>query len=488
MRKIAIILLFISVSLLNAQEFGFGFGFDEEENAEGKSASSPSLTFGGEVSPSIAGYFNDSSDSIGMTSLGSINLSFKYSMIEAYAGFNFEASETPASVDEAYIGAYFSRFSIEAGLRKLTWGKADSMGPLDVINPLDTSRVYTEMADNTSLKGAKIPRPLVRATVRIGQFSKIEGVFIPVFKPHYIDMDGRWMPAQMGMLEMLKQPQQMAIPMAMPVTVNITPPEEIIELHDVNTSTIDYAQGGLRFTTTVGSADIGMQYYYGRITQPSFKISAGEPNVDMNNIAQNGIVVDIALNEMKFLYNPYHQIGFDYAQVLFGFNVRAELAANITYDFKGDDGAVYNPSIAWSLGFDRNLIWDINLNLQANESIRLMHSKLGVDPAEIISGNVGDITDMNIMNKIDIEGGSPITTTRITAALSKKFLRDELELRTAIAWGVEDSDCLIIPALIWTKDALRVALSAGIFAGDRDGQLGQYRDNNFLKASLKYVF
>ena len=88
----------------------------------------------------------------------------------------------------------------------------------------------------------------------------------------------------------------------------------------------------------------------------------------------------------------------------------------------------------------------------------------------------------------DIEGGQSLTATRLTAAVSRKFFRDELELRTAVVWGMEDRDCVVMPAIIWTKDDLRLSFSGGFFAGNTDGQLGQYQDNNFLKIALIYTF
>jgi hypothetical protein len=169
-----------------------------------------------------------------------------------------------------------------------------------------------------------------------------------------------------------------------------------------------------------------------------------------------------------FAYNPYHQIGLDYAQVIAGFNLRAEVAANITEDLAGDDGAVYNPSLAWSLGFDRDLFAGINLNLQCTETIRLL--------------------DGEIKNPQDIEAGRDITTTLVTAALSKKFLRDELELKATAIWEVENGACLIMPSLVWTKNDVAVELSAGIFAGSDEGLFGQFHDNTFVRAGIKYTF
>jgi hypothetical protein len=280
----------------------------------------------------------------------------------------------------------------------------------------------------------KIARPLIHASLILGQFSKLEGLFVPNFEPVRFAGTGRWAPAQMAMISQ--------IPAA-----NVTHPD---------ITTLDYAQAGIRFTTTIGgAADIGVQYYYGRLTTPAltFTMTAAMPPV---------------VSEVNFAYNPYHQIGADWAQVIAGFNLRAEAAANITYDTAGDDAGVYNPSLAWSLGFDRDLFWGINLNAQCNETIRLF--------------------DGGIKSPQDIEAGSDMTSTRITAALSKRFLRDELELKAAAIWEIESGVCLVMPALTWTKDDISAELSGGIFTGDDQGFFGQFHDNSFVKAGLKYTF
>ena len=489
-----VIFLFLVAASLSAQDFGFGFG-DEDGAGFSGAGRGIGVSISGEVSASMVGYIDDFSEGANHIELGDIftgrlNFSAKTSIAEGIINLNFVTQEIPVSIDEAYLRAYFGDFEITAGLRKLTWGKADSFGPLDVINPLDSSAVFTEMADNNSLMGVKIARPLVHMALRFGQSSKIEGVFIPYFAPHYIATEGRWAPAQMEMLtqmEKLKDANIMIpIPQMQPIPLNfnLQKPDDITKL--------DYAQAGLRFTTTIGSADIGAQYYYGRLPQPSVSVKANINYVNNPMPPPMQIPSSADANVLLPLYNPYHQIGLDYAQVLFGFNIRAELAANITEDLEGNDGSVYNPSIAWSLGFDRDVIWGINLNLQVNESIRLLHDKLGnismSDMANIFSS--GDMSNMmSVMTgNIDIESGSPLTSTRLTATVTRRFLRDQLEIRAAVVWGIEDKDCAILPALIWTKEDLRVALSGGFFMGDEEGQLGQYKDNNFIKVALTYMF
>jgi len=450
MKKIIVLaVLAVIAGFLNAQEFGFGS--DSGDNGDsgfsgfGGSAAALSVTVGGEVSASLLGYFDDFSQGADHTQLGDVfsgklNFTAGTSFADGVINLKLQTTQQPVSIDEAYVRAYFGGLEIEGGLRKLTWGKADSFGPLDVINPLD----YSELTDLSDIMNLKIARPLIHASYRIGSFTKIEALFVPTFEPLRYATEGRWVPAQMEQFNQL---------LALADIVGI-------KRNQPDISTVEYAQAGARFTTTIGPADLGLQYYYGRLTRPAFSIDLAPPSP-----------LPTAIN---LDYNPYHQIGVDWAQVLFGFNVRAEFAANITYDSKGDDGSVYNPSLLWSLGFDRDLVWGINLNFQCNESIRLMHDKLS---KEQFFGQA-----------LDIEADTDMTSTLIIAAISKKFFRDELETRIAVMWGIEDNDFLLIPSIIWTRDTISLELSAGIFGGSKEGQFGQYKDNSFLKAVLTYSF
>jgi hypothetical protein len=440
-RIIVLAVLFMTAVFLNAQDFGFGAGDDETTSISNNAAT---VTVGGEASASLLGYIDDFSDDAAHVQLGdifsgSLNFSAGISFADAVINLNLQPAEQPVSIDEAYVRVFFGSLEIEGGLRKLTWGKADSFGPLDVINPLD----YSELTDLSDPMNLKIARPLIHASFRAGSFSKIEGVFVPYFEPLRYAEEGRWEPAQMKQLKQVKEIGNM-------FGVDVTEDKPDI-------STLEYAQAGARFTTTIGPADIGLQYYYGRLTRPAVTITLAPPPMPIPTA-------------LHFDYNPYHQIGVDWAQVLLGFNVRAEAAVNLTKDLSGDDGAVYNPAFAWSFGFDRDLFLGVNLNIQCNETIRLMYNKIGNDPM------------------LDIEAGTDMTATQIIAAVSKKFLREELELRFAALWGIEDKDFLLMPAIIWTRDAVSVEFSGGIFGGNEEGQFGQYFKNRFVKAVLTYSF
>jgi hypothetical protein len=301
---------------------------------------------------------------------------------------------------------------------------------LDVINPVD----YSDPSTLTDTNDVKIARPMVHAALHFRGASKLEAVFVPNFQGSRYEMgyDNRWAISQIKTL-----PEMVA--------------KGIAEKFPPDTSSLKYAQGALRFTTTTGPADWGVQYYYGRLSRPSITLTLPQylPQID---------------------YYPYHHTGVDYAQVVAGFNVRAEFSANITDDTNGDKGDVYNPFLAWSLGFDRSLFWNIKLNLQANEKIRLAHDKISDNPA------------------LDTEAGTDVTSTRITAILSRAFLQDKLGCEVTGIWDIEDKGCYIIPSLSWTQDDISVELAAGIFAGDDTSELGQYHDNSFIRLQMTYSF
>jgi len=492
------LMVLLALSPLSAQDFGF----DSDSSDSGSGGSAVNVTVGGEVSASFVGYIDDFSEGTahvhpGDIFSGKLNFSTGTTFADGVINLNLQPTEQPVSFDEAYVRAYFGGLEVEGGLRKLTWGKADSFGPLDVINPLD----YSELTDLSDPMNLKIARPLIHASYRVGSFSKIEGVFVPTFEPlRYADARSRWAPDQIKKMNSLQgqiknqiqaqvqEQMQPLLPYLGAAGIPYTPPEVTVAPpveHKTDISTLEYAQAGARFTTTIGQADIGLQYYYGRLTRPAVTGTITTSPTAYTPIplpppfpSQIPSAIDAEV-DLHYAYNPYHQIGIDWAQVLFGINVRAEVAANITDDLDGDDGSVYNPAVLWSFGFDRDLFLGINLNIQCNESIRLMNDKIGDKTLD--SGAISKII-------IDTETDTDNISTQIIAAISKKFFRDELELRFAALWEIEAKDYLLMPAIIWTRDTVSVELSGGIFGGDKDGQFGQYKDNCFVKAALTYSF
>ena len=524
-----ITLLFIAFNTVNAQDdFGFGssdnFGFGSSDNFDfgssddfgfGDSGSfgfsgntSPAFHFniGGEVSAGITLFYDDFGSAEGFKNIrpgeifsGSLSFDAGNSFAQGIIKLNlipvFDGS-SPITLDEAFLRAFFGPVTVEGGLRKLTWGKADSFGPLDVINPLD----YSDLSKLSDPQSVKLARPMLHASWSIGAFSRLEAVFVPWFKGHEFDSSGRWTPIQVkGAYNLLAaEIEKKATAFFFPIYLAnigdgdiedklsarraylgnyITKWSSSFSLEDLypDTHTLMYAQGGLRFTTSIRSSDLGIQYYFGRLPRPAVRIkidngflSPGNPLMPMDPDTDPDIDTDAIIFDVD--NNYYHQIGVDFARVIWGFNLRSEAGVNITGDLDGMDGAIENPAFFWSLGFDRDLFAGIKLNLQGTERIRLFNRKVNGDPA------------------LDCEAGSNLSSTRITGILSRKFLRDELELKLTGLWGIEDKDFLIMPGLIWTRNDVSAELSAGFFGGDKKGELGQYHDNGYIKIILAYKF
>jgi len=515
MKRIVVLLLIFACGCVWAQDFGFGFDDDSAEPASPASASSPSaVKVGGDITVEISPYARDFKKG-GMQEIsildmvsGTLNFSAGDSNIEAYAAFNLNADAieeiwdknpkikdptyTPLIMDEAYLKAYIGQVNIEAGMRKLAWGKADSPGPLDITNPMD----YSDLRNITDVKAIKIARPMLHITWNAGSFSKLEGVFIPNFAGHRFDEEGRWQPSQAknmratvengisSIAEKKFTPIVLSNPALLPVfngiKENMQSSFNDLPVTYPSTGALEYFQAGLRYTTTIGSADIGGQYFYGNFFRPSFTVAGVDDFLDDLAGGVLGAYPPLTLNPNYqantdlitpvIKYNRYHQIGLDYAQVLFGFNVRAELAFHITEDRSGEDGSVQNPFIGWSFGFDRDIVWGVNFNIQCNETVRLFNDKIGDNPI------------------LDAEAGTKAVSTRLTARLSKMFFMDKLECNATVIWDVENSDYYIIPAITWTEGSMSWKLSSGIFAGKETGELGQYWRNNYIKFGVTYSF
>lgn len=420
-----------------AQAFGFGTDPAAEDPAAApdRAAAPAALTVHGRLvlgavlfpedltDPGTAKPENASAADLTLAASGSsAHAELRLEVTEAALDAETAADFLDEAVEEAFLRLFLGSVTMEGGIRKLTWGKADSQGPLDVVNPFD----LTDLTVTDELE-RRIARPLVRVSWAAGPMTQVEAVFLPSFEPHSIAFTGRWQPSEVRTL----------------LLGYVFDPEP-------DTSTLDYAQGGLRFTTTTGSVDWGFQYFHGFLPMPVFRVTAPPPST------------------VGIVYNRYHQAGADLAAVLGGFNLRAEAAANLTEDFDGDDPYVYNPHLAFSLGADRDVWKGINLNLQYAGTIRL--------------------ADGGIASPFDVETDTAAFRSGLTAVAFQKLLRDKLEWRAAAIWNLADADFLVLPSLSWTEGDAEVKVAAGIFGGDEAGQMGQYAENSWVRLTLTYTF
>jgi hypothetical protein len=489
MKRLYIPLLFILPVFCFSQAFGF-----EDEDTE-KSFLPFNLEFSGDITAGPLLFVKDFTGGIsdyeyfwgdifesnlnidisGKNAQAFVSLNFSYWALKEFENADFKIYP-PSLLNEVWLRGYFDRLTVQTGLMKLRWGKMYSPGPLDVVNPFD----YSDLTNLSDPWAMKIARPIVHASYKTGDFSAIEAVFLPNFAGHRFETDGRWTPGLYSKtFSDLKSGIITRAVQRYPIILALFTPEELSAIQDTfndssyefpATSTIDYFQAGLRFNTVIGPCDIGFQYFYGNYMRPSVSINDVDGFLDGLVSSFLSGVSEIEFPSVRIEYSRYHQIGVDYSQVIFGFNARAEFAAHITNDLRGDNGNIKNPFLSWAVGFDRDIFAGININVQCSENIRLFNDKVGKNPA------------------MDCEAGTDFISTRLILRISKSFFREKLECNFVSIWDIEDSGCVIIPSVVWVLDDTRIELSSGIFTGDKESEMGQYYRNSYIKLKMSYSF
>lgn len=423
------VLLIFGGAQTGAQEFGFGDGA-----AAAALPAAPGATLGGEVSFSLLAFPGEliDGDFSNSTVLPATKLSVKASgsKTDAFIGLKLDkdllANEPADILDEAWLRVFAGQTTIQGGIMRATWGRADSLSVLDVLNPRNLSDLT--LRDE---KDRKIAQPMLRLAQSLGERFSADLVYLPWFEGDRIAMTGIWKPSQVTKLQQL-------------------PGVSFAPLQD--TKSLDYGQAGLRFTAVLNGLDLGAQYFYGYFPTPYF---------DLSGYFGSSAPVTVG-------YNPYHQAGVDMATVVAGFNLRLEAGINLTKDWSGDDPLAYNQAIVWSAGFDRDLFAGINLNLQAMGKVRLNHDK--------------------IASPLDIESGTKITTTQVAALLSRSFMQEKLKIELLGLLGVEKLDYMVEPGLVLAIGDAEIALRGRYFGGDAEGDFGQFNDRSYVSLSSRYAF
>ena len=439
-RHLGVIALCALIVAAGIPVFGQDFGFAaEDEDAPGSSRSGISGWIDIGAAAPFASFGDPSAISLGDLAASRIEFSWDSGKFGATAALMVSksriASDPASLVDTAVLSYFGEKFWFEGGLMKLSWGRADSQGPLDVTNPLD----LRDLTVSDPLE-RKIAMPMLRARYSLNQASALEAVFIPSFAGHRMALDGIWAPAALKSLAVMVQPGKVLAA----ATEDLVP-----------RTTLNNFQAGARFSASLVSVDLGLQYFYGFLPTPAASVLIKGPPGDPNN-------------DVSFSYNRYQQVGADFAFVAAGFSFRGEVAANLTGDLAGSDPEVYNPAIAYSLGFDRDLFGMATLNLQYSGSYRINNGA--------------------IVAPLDIETGKPEFASTLTGMLTRSFFKDKVGLSLGGIWGLSSQDFLLMPKITFVSGDAEASVQAGIFGGLSSGDLGQYAESSYLKVNLRYRF
>lgn len=425
-------------------------------------------------------------------------------------------------IDELTLEAYLGNFVIQAGKMKVVWGKGDKLHVIDNFNANDYKDfLIPDYIDR------RISEPMVRVLYNApndaGPFTsnRFEFIWTPFMTADRYAASGRWVPTQVKGLEkelkdIVEKLEENRTKLAVAKTgytnaENAYKAETNAEkkaeyaaqmqdygsdaktaqenLKALNTTYLSqlsnsssladnlypdlyqlkYMQAGARFTTTTGSWDWGLSYYFGRDKRASFDYKKMAPYVQK-------YLEGTAEEDDKFIDYDFLQVfGIEAAKTFGAYNFRAEAAYNLTQDVAGDNPRIHNNSVAWVFGFDRDLpISELNFNLQTQGKYIINHDE--IDDSK---------------KSIDTEKSTYKTDNKLVLNISDNLAHGKLKPEVSAIYGFEHFDLIIMPKVTWyVSDGLEFSASGMYMQSfiESRSEFGNWHNNSFVQIAAKYTF
>lgn len=505
-------------------DFGSDFGGDFGDTASSSSFAATALSVNGEAQVNFRAYVDDEGTSglpidewnTWVDPKGKLGLNYSNDSVSADVKFALSKdiiTDYKADIiDELTLEAYLGNFVIQAGKMKVVWGKGDKLHVIDNFNANDYKDfLIPDYIDR------RISEPMVRVLYNApndaGPFTsnRFEFIWTPFMTADRYAASGRWVPTQVKKLKnkLTKTAGEAIVTQGITAgTANakfastkanptssendiLSAKNEAAQAQDLYTKMLNnsssladnlypdlyqlkYMQAGARFTTTTGSWDWGVSYYFGRDKRASFDYAK------MSGTSHDGkdgyiykYLAGIADEDDKFIDYDFLQVfGIEAAKTFGAYNFRAEAAYNLTKDVAGDDPKVHNNSLAWVFGFDRDLpVSELNFNLQTQGKFILNHDE--------------------IRDSGDTESGTYKTDNKLVLNISDNLAHGKLKPEVSAIYGFEHFDLIIMPKVTWyVSDGLEFSASGMYMQSfiESRSEFGNWHNNSFVQIAAKYTF
>ena len=340
--------------------------------------------------------------------------------------YQYSNEEMEIGLREIYMDIYFDSVDLRIGKQQIIWGKADGVFITDIVSPKDLSEFLLRDFDEIRMGITSL-----KADYYIGD-NTFEFVWVPVFTP--TKMPGKnsiWYPK-----------------MHFPVTPVFDYSQGKVD------SRLDNSEVFAKFSALTSAVDFEIMGGYMWDDDPTMHITR---------------TIDPDTHRPGLTVTPrHHRLGLaggSFSTTLGGFVLRGEGAYYNGKYFNSEDttltdGTVKKDYLHYLIGIDYTL-WNIHLSSQFVQQAILGYEEL-------------------MMND-EYEN-------TITFLASRDFLRETLRLELFSYIGLNNSDALIRPKVIYDlADGFELLLGANIFVGD-EGRFGQYNDNDMIYTKVKYSF
>lgn len=467
-------------------DFGSDFGGDFGDSSSSSSFAATALSVNGEAHVNFRAYVDDEG-TIGLPidewntwvdPKGKLGLNYSNDSVSADVKFALSKdiiTDYKADIiDELTLEAYLGNFVIQAGKMKVVWGKGDKLHVIDNFNANDYKDfLIPDYIDR------RISEPMVRVLYNApndaGPFTsnRFEFVWTPFMTADRYAASGRWVPTQVKKLKNQLTENAAAKDQSLYTTM-LSNSSSLADNLYPDLYQLKYMQAGARFTTTTGSWDWGLSYYFGRDKRASFDYAK------MSGTLHDGkdgyiykYLAGIADEDDKFIDYDFLQVfGIEAAKTFGAYNFRAEAAYNLTKDVAGDDPKVHNNSLAWVFGFDRDLpVSELNFNLQTQGKFVLNHDE--------------------IKGSGDTESETYKTDNKLVLNISDNLAHGKLKPEVSAIYGFEHFDLIIMPKVTWyVSDGLEFSASGMYMQSfiESRSEFGNWHNNSFVQIAAKYTF
>lgn len=390
-------------------------------------------------------------------------------------------------ISELYLSLYLSKLDLRVGIQKFAWGTLDQFNPTDNLNPWDLRHPFT-----TDPLRRKIGIPAVRALVG-SSFSSVlvEAIWMPFYVPFRMpDPGDRWYPPLFESVKSYPTPD-----FGLPIDL---PPVNIVQVNtepDLPPRTFENSDVGVRICRTIGSADIGVSYFYGFDRMPVFGVD-GKIVADLRFLPP-----ELDLTYRMNLRPQLHRVqvfGLDMAMSRGSFTFRAEGA--FVKDRYVNVGLDAIPKIAENFDFPE--LSEIDISVDPNGltasfpfSPQIAFAKNLVSVGGGIDYQWGThlLTFQVLGNSILNYGGEPLIYKEFELIMvlgtNSRFLEDTLLVEGGIVLNpMADFWMLSIEPSYLITDAWTVGTRLLLLEGDRETYLGQYSRNDEISFFVRYSF
>ncbi|MBM4267951.1 MAG: hypothetical protein FJ144_15290 [Deltaproteobacteria bacterium] len=377
---------------------------------------------------------------------------------------------------ETYLDYTGDDFDVRVGLQKFFWGRLDSLQPNDLLSPREWEDPFLTDAVDAKIAVPAVSGsyyPLIDSIEEWVEEPRFTLVWQPIAVPwRFPLLDERWYPPT-GIADPFLATDDPKIPCPPTAPCPIT---QTVENVSAPARTFDNGNVGVQIGGRSAGADWSLVFWDGFDTSPAFQVPI---RVDLSTSTIN--------TKLQPAYQRFQAIGGDFALASGGFTFRGEANWRFRKPYPMDLSELADRVIANDA--------KVATLLKGNSIVEPAYVKrdslawgLGVD--YLIEGF---LPILEVYQLILLHNDQPLLVqnvdTRISANISRKFLRDRLEGELIGIWGIESGYELTRATVSFdlTQDLQIRAGLLGIW-GREQSLVGQFKQNGEFFGGLRYQF